>query len=132
MISGRQQTSTIQDFFSPPLILVTPFISFVTHHDYSYTAAELWICVVGIVVIGLLCGAIMALGGTWLRVLGTAGLLTLFVDLQFDWLDTLPHLWVPTFGIGVLVSAGQSQPHRGACLRHYTSSHLRAVRIRGS
>jgi hypothetical protein len=103
MISGRQQTSTIQDFFSPPLILVTPFISFVTHHDYSYTAAELWICVVGIVVIGLLCGAIMALGGTWLRVLGTAGLLTLFVDLQFDWLDTLPHLWVPTFGIGVLL-----------------------------
>jgi hypothetical protein len=38
-----------------------------------------------------------------MHVLGTAGLLTLFVDLQFDWFDTLPHLWVPIFGIGTLL-----------------------------
>jgi hypothetical protein len=63
----------------------------------------LWICVAGLVAIGLLCGAIMAVGGIWLRVLGTAALLTLFVDLQFDWLNPLPHLWVPTFGITVLL-----------------------------
>ena len=62
MIPDRPQNSTIYDFLSPPLILVTPFISFVTHHDYSYTAAELWICVAGLVAIGLFCGAIR---GVW-------------------------------------------------------------------
>jgi hypothetical protein len=111
MIPDRPQNSTIYDFLSPPLILVTPFISFVTHHDYSYAAAELWICVAGLVAIGLFCGAIMAFGGTWLRVLGTAGLLTLFVDLQFDWLDTLPQLWAPIFGIGILLLCWSQRDH---------------------
>jgi hypothetical protein len=107
----RFQASTIYDFVAPPLILLTPFISFVTHHDYGYTAAELWICLAGLAAIGLLCGAIMALGGTWLRVLGTAGLLTLCVDLQFVWLDTMPHLWVPALGIGVLLLCWWGRHH---------------------
>jgi hypothetical protein len=47
----------------------------------------------------------------WLRVLGTAGLLTLCVDLQFDWLDTMPHLWVPTLGTGVLLLCWLGRDH---------------------
>ena len=61
--------------------------------------------------IGLLCGAIIVLGGTWLRVLGTAGLLTLFVDLQFDWFDTSPHLWIPAFAIGTLLLCWLARAH---------------------
>jgi hypothetical protein len=91
------------DLVSSTLILTTPFISFIKHNDYSYATPEFWICVAGLVAIGLLCGTIMALGGTWLRVLVTAGLLTLFVDLQFGWFDSFPHLWVPAFGIGILL-----------------------------
>ena len=62
--------------------------------------------------IGLLCGAIMALGGTWLRVLGTAGLMTLFVDLQFDLLDE--HAVVSAFppvGIGMLLLCWLAREH---------------------
>ena len=92
MTLAKVRNGTIFDLLSPPLILVTPFISFVTHNDYSYTASELWICIAGLVAIGLLCGAIMALGGTWLRVLGTAALMTLFTDLQFDVLEEQPWL----------------------------------------
>jgi hypothetical protein len=53
----------------------------------------------------------MAVGGTWLRVLGTAGLLTLFVDLQFDWFDALPQLWVPTVGTAVLLLCWLARDH---------------------
>jgi hypothetical protein len=103
MILTRARTGVIYDFLSPPLILITPFISFVKHNDYSYAAPEFWIFVAGLAVIGLLCGIAIALGGTWLRVLGTAGLLTLFVDLQFEWFDSLPHISVPAFGSGILL-----------------------------
>jgi hypothetical protein len=111
MILARARTGTIYDFLSPPLILVTPFISFMKYNDYSYIAPEFWICVAGLLAIGLLCGAITVLGGTWLRVLGTAGLLTLFVDLQFDWFDTSPRLWVPAFGIGMLLLCWLAREH---------------------
>lgn len=103
MILARARTGTINDFLSPPLILVTPFISFIKHNDYSYTAPELWICAAGLVAFGLLCGAVMALGGTWLRVLGTAGLLTLFVDFQSEWFDEQPALRVLAFAVGMLL-----------------------------
>ena len=111
MIPARARTGTIYDLFSPPLILITPFISFMKHNDYSYHAPELWICIIGLLAIGLLCGAIIVLGGTWLRVLGTAGLLTLFVDLQFDWFDTSPHLWIPAFAIGTLLLCWLARAH---------------------
>jgi hypothetical protein len=87
MTSATAHKGRIYDFLAPPLILVTAFISFVNHNDYSYAAPELWLCLAGLVALGLLYGAVMALGGTWLRVLGTAALVTLFVDLQFEVLD---------------------------------------------
>ena len=49
--------------------------------------------------------------GTWLRVLGTAGLLTLFVDLQFDWFDSLPHLWVPVGLLGAILLCWLTRKH---------------------
>ena len=103
--------STICDLLSPPLILVTPFISFTQHYDYSYTAAEFWVCVAGLVVVGLLFGAMVPLVGPWWRALATAGLLTTFVDLQFDWFDRSPYLWVPAFAIGSLLACWLAREH---------------------
>jgi hypothetical protein len=111
MTLAKLRTSTLYDLLGPPLILVTPFISFASYNGYSYTATEFWICVTGLVGIGLLCSAVMALGGTWLRVLGTAGLITLFIDLQFEVLEEQPWLRVPAFGIGVLALCWLARQH---------------------
>jgi hypothetical protein len=104
MTSATARKGRIYDFLAPPLILVTPFISFVNYNDYSYAAPELWLCLAGLVALGLLCGAVMALGGTWLRILGTAALLTLYADFQSEWFDDQPGLWVPAFALGALLA----------------------------
>jgi hypothetical protein len=103
MTSATAYKGRIYDFLAPPLILVTAFISFVNHNDYSYAAPELWLCLAGLVALGLLYGAVMTLGGTWLRVLGTAALVTLFVDLQFEVLDGHWVVGIPGLGIAVLL-----------------------------
>jgi hypothetical protein len=106
MTWARARSSTIYDLLAPPLILITPFISFITHNDYSYSLPELWLCVAGLIALGLLCSVVMALGGIWLRVLGTTALLTRFVDLEFEEFDSLPRLWVLACGIGILLFCG--------------------------
>jgi hypothetical protein len=111
MIRAGARTGAIYDLLAPPLILVTPFIDFTQHNGYGYATPEFWICVAGLAAIGLVSGIIMALGGTWLRVLGTAGLLTLFVDLQFDWFDSLPHLWVPAGLLGAILLCWLTRKH---------------------
>jgi hypothetical protein len=103
MTLAEARNSTIYDLLSPPLILLTPFISFINHSDYSYSNPELWLCIVGLTTLGLLCSVVMILGGEWFRVLGTAGLLTLFVDIQFEWLDDLARIRLPAVAIGALL-----------------------------
>ena len=103
MTLAGARCSTICHLLSPPLILLTAFINFIKYNHYSYAAPEFWICVAGLVALGLLCGTIMALGGIWLRVLGTAGLLTLFVDFQSEWFEDQLALRVSAFALVVLV-----------------------------
>ena len=110
MVSSARR-DLMYDLLAPPLILATPFVSFVDYNDYNYAAPELWICFAALVAVGLLCGAAMILGGTWLRVLGTAGLLTLFVDLQFDWLDTTPYLRLSSFLLGAVFLCWMLREH---------------------
>ena len=93
----------IYDLLAPPLILATPFVSFISHNEYSYAAAEIWISLAGLLAVGLFCGLVIVLGGQWLRVLVTAGLLTLFVDLQSDWLDSQKYLRGLSLGLGSLL-----------------------------
>ena len=93
----------LYDLLAPPLILATPFVSFVDHNEYGYGAAEIWISLAGVVAAGLLCGLAIVLGRPWVRVLGTAGLLTLFVDLQFDWLDHQRYVRGLGLGLGLLL-----------------------------
>jgi hypothetical protein len=69
------------------LLILTPFISFVNHDGYSYTTPEILICLAGLAAVALLVGFAGMVGGWPARVVLTAGLLVLFVDIQFDWLD---------------------------------------------
>jgi hypothetical protein len=100
---SRFRRDLIYDLLAPPLILATPFISFVNYNDYGFAGMEIWLVLGGLIALGLLCGVVMTLGGQWARIIVTAGLLTLFVDFQFDWLDKQPELRVPAFAIGMLL-----------------------------
>ena len=100
---SRSRRDLIYDLLAPPLILTTPFVSFVNYNDYGFAGTEVWLVLGGLIALGLLCGVVMTLGGQWARIIVTAGLLTLFVDFQFDWLDKQPELRVPAFGIGMLL-----------------------------
>jgi hypothetical protein len=91
--------------------LITPFIAFANYNSYSYTSPELWICIGGLTAIGLLCGAIMTVGGPWLRVLVTVGLVILFIDLQFDILDHRPWRLVPLVGVCILLLGWLAREH---------------------
>ena len=100
---SRSRRDLIYDLLAPPLILTTPFASFVNYNDYGFARTEIWLVLGGLIALGLLCGVVMTLGGQWARIILTAGLLTLFVDFQFDWLDKQPEFRVPAFGIGMLL-----------------------------
>jgi hypothetical protein len=100
---SRTRRDLINDLLAPPLILTTPFVSFVNYNDYGFSRMEIWLVLGGMIALGLLCGAVMTLGGQWARIILTAGLVTLFVDFQFDWLDQQPEFRVPAFGIGMLL-----------------------------
>jgi hypothetical protein len=86
-MSLRSDRDLLYHFLAPAFLILTPFVSFITHNDYSYTAPEFWICLAGLAAIALMCGLAGIVGGWPVRVLLTAVLLCLWVDLQFDWLD---------------------------------------------
>ena len=100
---SRSRRDLIYDLLAAPLILTTPFASFVNYNDYSFARLEIWLVLGGLIALGLLCGVVMTLGGPWARIILTAGLVTVFVDFQFDWLDKQAELRVPAFGIGMLL-----------------------------
>ena len=84
--AGDASDSRLATVASGPLLLVTPFAAFVKYHDYSFFAPELVVWLVFLSVVGLALGLLMALTGNILRVPITAGLITLFIDVQFDWI----------------------------------------------
>jgi hypothetical protein len=112
MISAARR-DRVYDLLTPPVILATPFVSFVNYNDYSYAAPEIWISLAVLVAVGCICGAIVALGAWWLRIIVVAGLVTLFVDLQFDLLDEQPWLRVPVLGAGMLLLCWFLRDHLG-------------------
>ena len=103
-MSSRSGHDLLYHFLAPAFLIFTPFISFVNYNDYSYTAPEIWICLAGLAAIAFLCGLAGIVGGWPVRVLLTAGLLVLWVDLQFDWLDE-SNPWPELRVIGVFVLA---------------------------
>ena len=108
---SRSRRDLIYDLLAPPLILTTPFVNFVNYNDYGLAGMEVWLVLGGLTALGLLGGVVMALGGQWARIIVTAGLLTLFVDLQFDWFDSLPYLWVPAGLLGAIFLCWLTRKH---------------------
>ena len=84
---SRPGYDLLYHFLAPAFLIFTPFISFVNYNDYSYTAPEIWICLAGLAAIAFLCGLAGIVGGWPVRVVLTASLLVLWVDLQSDWWD---------------------------------------------
>jgi hypothetical protein len=103
-MSSRSDRDLLYHFLAPAFLILTPFISFITHNDYSYTAPEIWICLAGLTAIPLLCGLVGIVGGWPVRVLLTAVLFCLWVYLQFDWLDASKR-WPELRVLGVVALA---------------------------
>ena len=101
---SRSGHDLLYHFLAPAFLIFTPFISFVNYNDYSYTAPEIWICLAGLAAIAFLCGLAGIVGGWPVRVLLTASLLVLWVDLQFDWWDE-SNPWRELQVMGVFVLA---------------------------
>ena len=80
---------TLREASAGPLILLTPFLVFVKHNDYSLTRPEMLICLATLLILGFLLGLAMARGGSVVRVTIAAVLITLVADIQSSWF----HSW---------------------------------------
>ncbi len=94
------------DLAALPLVLLTPFVAFVTYHDYPLFRPEILVCFLGISAIGLLLGLGIVFGGSILRSFLVSGAVVLFVDIQFHWFDPdvkrAVFLFAVLFGFGLL------------------------------
>ncbi len=72
-----------------PFLLLAPLTTFVAHAGYPFYAPEILLCMLAVGGAGLVCGAIMASGPSWLRILGATGLVSLVIDVQSGWFAAL-------------------------------------------
>jgi hypothetical protein len=103
-MSSRSGHDLLYHLLAPALLILTPFINLITYNRYSYAAPEIWICLAGLAAVGLLFGLAGMVGGWPTRAVLTAGLLVLFVDVQFDWFNP-SNAWPEFRVIGVFLLA---------------------------
>ena len=84
-VARRRPWAKLSEYLAAPLVLVTPFVLFVTYHEYRLLSPEILWCVLILVGIGLMASVVTLLGGM-ARVLISAGLLTFYLEVQIDWL----------------------------------------------
>ncbi len=84
-VSSHCQSSWPCAFFLPLLILVTPFFHFINHHAYCFTCAETLVIVSSLAILATACFVIFIAGWNRLYFLLIALLITIFIDLQFEW-----------------------------------------------
>jgi len=82
-----------------PLVLWTPLTRFLRDKSYPLFSPEVGVLFVGVGLLGLVVGLLMAYGGTRLRLLTAASLMTLYVDIQFLWLTRYFYLLLAMSGI---------------------------------
>ena len=85
-VARQRPLATVSEYLAAPLVLVTPFVLFVTYYEYRLLSPEISWCVLILVGIGLMVSAVTPLGGMAARVLISAGLITFYLDVQIDWL----------------------------------------------
>ena len=72
-----------------PFLLLAPLTTFVAHAGYPFLAPEMLLCMLAVGGLGLLCGAVVAIAPVWLRVFGAPALVSLAIDLQVGWFDSV-------------------------------------------
>jgi hypothetical protein len=113
----RTDGSHLWDPVAIVLLLSTPFVMFVTYHDYDYFAPEI-LCILGpLILVGLVLGAAVISLGTLFRVVLIALLLTLFIDIQFPGQiqvdPAYPSGWLGRLAVVFIVFAGMCWALRG-------------------
>jgi len=85
--SGQYQSSWPCAFFLPLLILVTPFFHFINHHAYCFTCTETLAIASSLTILATACFVIFVTGWSRLYFLLIFLLITIFIDLQFEWVN---------------------------------------------
>lgn len=70
-------------------LLLTPLTVFLVYAGYPLLAPEVLLSVLIVACIGLACGALMAIGGPWIRIAIATALIFLVVDFQTDWISSI-------------------------------------------
>ena len=74
----------LSEYLAASLVLVTPFVIFITYHEYRLLSSEVLWCLLILAGIGLMASVVTLLGGMAARVLISAGLLTFYLEVQVD------------------------------------------------
>lgn len=90
-------------FLLPTTILLTPFLIFLDHFFYDWSDSSTSISLAILIGIGLICSFVMIVGGRIWHSLIVAGLLTFFIDTQFELIEgsglSEKYVWL-VIGIG--------------------------------
>ncbi len=81
---GTDRTSRWLDLLAPALVLLAPFVSFVKYHGYSLFRPEILLGLLLLGTLGVVSGLAIHIRERTIRPLVIAGLVVLFVDVQYD------------------------------------------------
>ncbi|MCZ6800078.1 MAG: hypothetical protein O7F12_06280 [Nitrospirae bacterium] len=88
----------------PAMMLLTPFLIFFDHFSYDWSDSSTLSSLAIMLGVSLLCSWVMYAGGRIWHSIILAGLITFFVDIQFEWIEGAglwaKYVWVGT-AIGV-------------------------------
>jgi len=87
--SNQEKISWFCHFFLPFLILLTPFLHFLSYHAYCITCPETGVIISGLAILASVGSFIFIKGWTRLYIFFIAILTTIFIDIQFRWIDNL-------------------------------------------
>ena len=99
-------TAVAADLASCVLLLITPFAIFVRHHSLPVLQTGTLACFLILAGVGLVLGVLATVGGSYLRVPIVSLLLTLFIDIQWNWLTAWNTRLLATLFAVSLVSWG--------------------------
>ena len=89
---------------APALLLLAPFVVFLKHNSYPYLTPETLLSYAGFAVVGGCLGFAAAVGGRITRSLLIALLVTLFIDVQFDFLSWSTKSGVVAFAVTFILT----------------------------
>jgi hypothetical protein len=105
---------------APPLLLLIPFATFLSHHDYSLFQPETIHITAVFAAIGGVLGLACAIAGRFVLVVVVAALATVLMDVQNEWWSSWSPWLFATFGawalLGVLLRAHWARLAASVCV----------------